>query len=210
MTRRLGELVAPEHTAVLTMECQRGVVGDLAIMTELREIVEAKGSLDAAGVLCRRARHAGAQVVHCTAEFRPDTRGSAANCRLLAMSTKLARQGQGVISGTPAAEVVPELDAQPTDIWMPRLHGLTPFTATSLDQVLRNLGVTTIIAVGQSVNVGISGLVLSGVDLGYQVVVPTDAVAGIPDDYAQAVITNSFAYLTTLTTTDEIVAAWDG
>ena len=206
----LRELVAPEHTAVLTMECQRGVVGDLATMTQLRDIVMAKGSLDAAGVLCRRARHAGAQVVHCTAEFRSDLRGSTANCRLLAASKKMAEAGDGLTSGTPSVEVVPELDQQPSDIVIPRYHGLTPFTATSLDQILRNLGVTTIIAVGQSVNVGLTGLVLSGVDLGYQVVVPTDAVAGIPADYADAAIQHCVGYLATLSTTEDIVGAWDG
>ena len=43
---------------------------------------------------------------------------------------------------------------------------------------------TTVVAIGVSLNVGVLGLVLSAVDLGYQVVVPTDAVAGVPEAYA--------------------------
>ena len=42
------------------------------------------------------------------------------------------------------------------------------------------MGVTTVIATGVSLNVGILGLCLSAADLGYRVVVPTDAVVGVP------------------------------
>ena len=94
------------------------------------------------------------------------------------------------------------------DLVVSRLHGLTPFTGTSLDQLLRNLDITTVVATGASVNVGVLGLVLSAVDLGYQVVVPTDAVAGIPTDYADAVLANTVSLLATLTTSAELVAAW--
>ena len=51
-------------------------------------------------------------------------------------------------------------------------------TSTSLDPVLRNLGVTTIVAAGVSVNVAIMGFMFEAVNLGYQFVLPRDAVAG--------------------------------
>ena len=38
-----------------------------------------------------------------------------------------------------------------------RLHGMTPFTSTSLDQILRNLGIRTVVATGVSVNLGVIG-----------------------------------------------------
>jgi len=85
---------------------------------------------------------------------------------------------------------------------------LAPFTSSALDQILRNMGVTTVIATGNSVNIGILGVVISAVDLGYQVVVPRDAVAGVPQSYADAVLDNTIAMLATVTTTDEIIAAW--
>jgi len=204
----LAELIDPAQTAVVTMECQRGVVGDLAMMAALRDEVEAKGSIEAAGRLCRLARAVTASVVHCTAEFRADGAGSATNARLLAMSARVRAEGGGPIEDTPAAELVPELDAQPSDLVLRRLHGVTPFMATSLDQVLRNLGVTTVVPVGQSVNVAISGLVMNAVDLGYQVVLPVDAVAGVPRPYADSVIEHSLSLLATVTTVDEIADIW--
>ena len=68
----LADLVRPDSTAVLTMELQRGVVGDLAALPHLREAAAAVGMPERAGMVCAAARAAGAEVVHCTAEFRPD------------------------------------------------------------------------------------------------------------------------------------------
>ena len=65
-----------------------------------------------------------------------------------------------------------------------RWHGIGPMGGTDLDATLRNLGVSTIVAVGVSVNVAITNLVMDAVNLAYRVVVPRDAVAGIPTDYA--------------------------
>ena len=79
---------------------------------------------------------------------------------------------------------------------------------TDLDAVLRNLGVSTIVTVGVSVNVAITNLVMDAVNAAYRVVIPRDAVAGIPTDYADAVIDNTLSLLATITTTDDLLEAW--
>ena len=208
---RLRLLVEPSQTAVLTMELQRGIVGDGAMLPALVEEVTRAGTLAAAGRLCQAARRVGARVVHCTAEARPDGAGSAQNCKIFALSARMRRQqGHGATDiGSPGAELVPELGQDPRDIVVPRLHGMTPFTSTSLDQILRNLGVHTVIATGVSVNLGIYGMSMTALDLGYQVVLARDAVAGVPVEYAQAVIDNSLSLITTVATVDDILAAWD-
>jgi nicotinamidase-related amidase len=201
----LTDLVAPGHTAVVTMELQRGITGDLATMVALREELQARGVIDAAAAVCRGARRAGARVVHCTAVTRPDEAGRLNNCRLLSAT---ARGAHAFEVGSPGAQVMPELEPADSDVEVPRLHGLTPFTGTSLDRVLRNMGVDTVVAVGNSVNVGILGLVLSAVDLGYQVVVPRDAVAGVPAEYGDAVMEHTISLLATVVTGDDLLAAW--
>ena len=55
---------------------------------------------------------------------------------------------------------------------------------------------------------GVFGLVVEAVNLGYRVVVATDAVAGVPASYAQDVLDNSIRMLATLRTVDQIAAAW--
>jgi nicotinamidase-related amidase len=205
MPLNLGELLASRHTAVLTMEMQRGVCGDLASVPTLAEIVRRQGTLTNAGRLVRAARSADVRVVHCTAEFRADFAGSTVNCPMIALAR---RHPEHLVMGTPSADVVPELGPEPEDLMCARVHGMSPFAGTSLDIWLRNLGVSTVVAPGVSLNVGVLGMVIEAVNLGYQVVVPTDAVAGVPAEYAEAVLNNTISVLATRTTVDEIIGLW--
>ena len=208
----LASLADPASTAVLTMELQRGVVGPGSMMEALSRQVAAAGTVRAAAAVCDAARNAGARVVHCVVETREDGAGGAVNCRILGLADKLRRE-RGIaptLVGSEGARLVPELGEDPRDLVVARWHGLTPFTSTSLDQTLRNLGVTTVVATGVSVNVGILGLCLSAVDLGYQVVLVRDAVAGVPEDYSDSVIEHSLAMVATVVTSAELLDAWAG
>jgi nicotinamidase-related amidase len=203
----LAELLDPAHTAVLTMELQRGVVGDDAAIPDLRAEVDRRGVVDQAARVVEAARRAGTRVVHCVAEFRADRAGSNDNAPLL---RALARGEPNLIVGSASTELVPALGPEPGDLVAGRRHGLTPFPGTDLDQTLRNLGVRTVVATGVSVNIGITGLVMVAVDLGYRCVVVTDAVAGVPADYADAVLRHTLAPLATLVTAAEVRAVWTG
>ena len=201
----LARLAAPDRSAVLTMELQRGVCGDLASITDLADAV-AEGDVIAhtAGLL-DAARSAGVPVVHCTAEFRPDRKGSMANSPFLAA---LAKGPAHLLVGSDEARVIPDLGPAEGDLVSPRLHGLSPFTGTELDAMLRSLDVRTVVATGVSVNLGIVGLCVEAVNLGYQVVVATDCVAGLPADYADAVLRNTIALLATRATSEQLITTW--
>jgi nicotinamidase-related amidase len=192
------------------MELQEGVVGDGAPLPVLVEEVERTGILDVARRVCTGARDAGARVVHCTAVSRPDGAGAAVNCKIFGLTERMRREGRpgSTELGTPGADLIDGLE-DPRDIVVARLHGMTPFTSTSLDQILRNLGVRTVVATGVSVNLGVLGLCLGAVDLGYQVVLVRDAVAGVPPAYAEAVIDNSLSFISTVVTSAELLAAWN-
>ncbi len=206
MPIELVELAAPGSCAVLTQEIQRGVLGDLTSFPQLAEAASQIGVIPNTARLVTRARQLGVPVIHCTAEFRADRAGSTVNCSLIAA---MVRNPDHLLVGTPAAELVPELGPEPQDLVSNRIHGVSPFTGTSLDTWLRNLGVETVVATGVSVNLGVLGLAIEAVNLGYQVVVPRDTVAGIPTAYADAVLDNTFPLITTLTTVDELLTAWE-
>lgn len=201
----LAVLIAPAHTAVLTMELQRGVVGDLSPMRDLADAASAANVVRNAAKVVRAARAVGARVVHCTFESRADRAGSIANAPLL---RALAKAEPHLLPGSDAASVMPELGPEASDVICARRHGLTPFVGTDLDVTLRNLGVRTVVVTGVSVNVGVLGMVMGAVDLSYETVVVTDAVAGIPTAYANAVLDNTLAVLAARATSDEIVARW--
>jgi nicotinamidase-related amidase len=70
------------------------------------------------------------------------------------------------------------------------------------------MDVDTVVATGNSLNIGVLGLVLSAVDLGYQVVVPRDAVAAVPAEYAEPLFANTISLLATVVSSDDLVAVW--
>jgi nicotinamidase-related amidase len=212
VNERLGTLVDPSHTTIITMELQKGIVGlDDALLPALPQAVKDAGVLETAGRVCKAARAAGARVVHATMRERPDGAGQAINCKIFAVGAKRrAAVGYSPTEiGRPGVELVDELDVQPSDIEVSRMHGMTPFTGTELDAVVRNLGTTTIVLMGVSLNLGIIGAALSALDHGYQVIVVRDAVTGVPKEYAEAVLENSISMIATIVTADELIAAWE-
>ena len=207
---RLARLLIPETTAVLTMELQNGVVGAGALMKALVDEVDRVGVRATAGWLCEAARDRGIQVVHCVAENRADGRGAVDNCKVFAMNNRLRREtgSTPIDQGSEGAKLVAELGPDERDIVVPRIHGLTPFTQTSLDQILRNLSIRTLVVTGVSVNMGIFGTVMSAVDLGYNVIIVRDGVCGVPREYSDAVLENSLSLLATIASADDVIGAW--
>lgn len=199
----LENLVDPARSAVITSEVQNGVVGKRSALPELAAI--SAPVVDRIGELCDAARGAGVRVLHATAARRDDAAGSNTNARLFAA---VRRSPVTLLPGSAEAQIVPRLGPRPEDLVLSRLHGLSPMTGTDLDPILRNLGVDTVIVTGVSVNVAITNLVMDAVNRGYQVVVPRDAVAGVPTEYADAVLDNTLAVLATITTVDRIVEVW--
>ena len=201
----LAALVAPAHTALVTQECQRGVLGDRSALPALAEAAQGE-VIQNISRLVEAAREAGARVVHCTAERRADGLGANHNARLF---QAMAKAEMILIPGSEAAEIVPEIRVAESDLVLPRLHGLSPFQGTELDSVLRNLGVQTVVGVGVSINVAITNLAFDAVNASYQVVIPRDAVAGFPSEYVEAVFQNTLGAIATLTTTDELLGHWE-
>ena len=202
----LATLVDPSHTAIITSEVQNGVVGERSALPALAEAAAAE-MLPSLARLLPAARSAGVQIVHCTAYRRADGKGANHNARLF---MGVRKSPVALLPGTPEVDVVSELGPEPSDLVLTRTHGLDPMAGTDLDPVLRNLGITTIVVTGVSVNVAVTNLVMDAVNRGYDVVLPRDAVCGIPRDYADAVIDNTLALLAAVTTTDELVAIWAG
>ena len=199
----LAELAAPEHTAIVTQECQGAVIGPNAGLAALAEEAR-RVALPNITRLLPAARAAGVRVVHCLVQRRPDGLGSNHNAKIFA----IGRSEVDIAPGTPGAAVLPELGPEPMDLVLSRWHGVGPMGGTDLDAVLRNLEVSTIVVVGVSLNIAIPNVVMDAVNAGYRVVLPKDAVAGIPAEYGAAMIANTLSLLATITTTDDLLQLW--
>ena len=199
----LAELAAPRHTAIVAQECQGAVTGPNAGLAVLAEEAR-RAALPNITRLLPAARAAGARIVHCLVQQRPDGLGANHNAKIFA----IGRGSVDITPGSPGAAVLPELGPEPTDLVLHRWHGVGPMGGTDLDAVLRNLDVSTIVVVGVSLNIAIPNLVMDAVNAAYRVIVPRDAVAGVPAEYGNAIIDNTLSLLATITTTDELLRAW--
>jgi len=170
-----------------------------------RVVVAGSINMDVVATASRHPR-VGETVAGHAVHYFPDGKGANRNARLFMGARK---SPVALTPGSDAAQPPAEIGVDAGDLVLPRHHGLGPMTGTQLDPILRNLGVTTIVGVGVSVNVGMMNFAFDAVNLGYQFVMPRDAVAGVPAEYADAVIENTLSLVATLTTTAEVVAAWE-
>ncbi|MEU6663907.1 cysteine hydrolase [Streptomyces sp. NPDC046821] len=202
---QLAELLDPATTVLLTVECQRGVVGTDSALPELAQEARSSGALGNVARLVSAAHESGVQVMHAVAERRPDGRGANSNGRLFRAAARLPVQQ---LTGTEAVEIAPPVEVADEDIVVRRLHGLSPIAGTDVDPLLRNLGCRTLIVTGVSSNVAIPNTVFDAVNLGYNVAVPADAIAGVPADYTPVMVRNTLSLVATVTSTEDILTCW--
>ncbi len=163
------------------------------------------GCIAALTRLVAAARAAGVRVIHSVFHQREDGWGD--NTDLLLFKV-IEKSPVKMYAGSDAVKPIDEIGQDPADFVIVRHHGMSPFPASELNAVLRNEGVNTIIPAGVSVNWAITNLTFDAVNRGFDVVVPRDAVTGIPAEYVELAIDHSLAFVSTIATTDEIVAAW--
>jgi nicotinamidase-related amidase len=149
------------------------------------------------------ARSFGARVVHATYEGSLGGRptGTARLWRVLGPAT--ADWAPGSASTTVLSELL-----APTDVVLPRHHGLFPTLDSELLPVLKGWGVSTIVLAGVSLNLAITHTAGHLTQAGFNLVVPRDAVGGTPQEYAKQVLDNTIAVLGRLTTVDQLIGEW--
>jgi nicotinamidase-related amidase len=196
----LGETA---RTAVVVVECQEGVLGASSILPALAGPAEVLvGPL---GSLLQGARAVGVTVVHATyaGPLGGSALGTAPLWKALAPATDVWTDAHG---GT---QVLSPLLGE-GDLVLPRHHGLNPAKGTELLPVLRGRGVDTIVLTGVSVNLALPLVAGEATEEGFHVVVPRDAVAGTPVEYAQQALKHTLGMLATLTTVKDLTEHWQG
>src|SRR4051794_11267118 len=202
---QLGDLVTPESTVVLTQECQKGVIGDLSLLPALAESARATGMIANVGRIVTTGRAAGCGVLHCIAATRADRRGASTNAPLFA---RPAKRAVTMLPGSEGPELVDGIEAADSDLFSPRIGGLSPVNGPDAPTLLRHLGAKTVVIAGVSTNVAIPNATFDCVNFGFNVVIARDAITGFPVEYTDVIIKNTLALVAKITTTDELVALW--
>jgi len=194
----------PDKTALLFIECQRGVVGDLSVLPDLA--AAAKPVLATMGRLAAAARNSGVQVAHLT--YLAAAGGRSTNRRSPLMRATLATAEWS--ESHPAAEVVPEIGVGPNDLVLPRHQGISPVHRTETLAILRNMGIEEVVVAGVSTNLAIPLVAVGAADEDFSVTIPTDACIGTPPEHHTSMLKNGLAFVARLTTVTELVAEWSG
>jgi nicotinamidase-related amidase len=195
-------MTAPDRSALLIIECQRGVVGDLSVLPDLASA--AQPVLERIGRLASAARDLGATVVHLT--YSPIAAGRSMNQR-----SPLSQATQSTASWGPehpGGDVVPVIGVATGDLVFERHQGLSPVHRTETLAVLRNMGIDEVVLAGVSTNLALPAVAVAASDEDFSVVVVRDGSIGVPESHHQSILRHSLAFVARVATVDEIVAGW--
>jgi nicotinamidase-related amidase len=140
----------------------------------LAQVVEERHLVPTIAALAQAFRRSGHAVVHSHLRPRADWQGFRVNCAAAAA----IRRADVICEGKPGTLPDPGLEPDPADFVVTRRTGLTSFHGTELDALLQSLRIETVVVTGVSTNLGVLGTVIEAVNRGYEVVVPTDCIAG--------------------------------
>jgi nicotinamidase-related amidase len=194
--------IDPAHTAVIALEVQENLLEpDKAMIPGIARSAAAIGLVPRLARLYAEARRVGAPVIYVVDARRADGYGGAKNL-MIARATK---DGQEFFVH---GDVVAALRPEPGDLVIGREHGMTGFYTTPLDAYLRNLDITTVILTGVSANIAVNGTSIEAMNLGYRVIVPSDAIAGDPPEYVEMLLRYTIRNVAIVAPTQAILDAW--
>jgi nicotinamidase-related amidase len=173
-----------DRCALIVIDLQKGIVAAPALIHPPADIV------NRAAELAPAFRHRHLPVVLVNVSGRPPGRTEA---------------GPPKMSFPPDwTELVPELEQQPGDL---RITKQCPgaFTGSSLDEILRERGVTQVFLAGIATSVGVESTARSAYDLGYNVVFVLDAITDRDPDVHRNSVEKIFPRLGETTTTDDLL-----
>ncbi|MCW2527585.1 MAG: isochorismatase family protein [Pseudonocardiales bacterium] len=189
-------------TALITIECQNGIVGAESALPELADA--AAPMLATLGMMAQGMRAAGCQVVHLV--YVPAF-GNRSSNRMTSMMARSLAPMDDWTAVHPATQVVPEIGVDPRDLVVPRHSGMSPTYRTEVFPMLRNAGFDTVVLAGVSLNIAIPLVAAQAVDESFTVIVARDTVAGTPREHGDSMLKYTVGFLATITTADELVAA---
>jgi len=196
-----------ERTAVVVIECQNDLiheshVGTRGIGGALAAAVQQRGVLTNIARVLNAARAAGIPVLYANKESKPGVPTGDAPIYRIGKRVPILREGSS------GADVHPAIAPRDGDIVIRRFLSIDASYGSGLFGTLRVLGRSVIVAMGVSTNFAVEGMVRGAVNRSFEVVVPEDCCASTPEDMHRFSIERILPILGTVSTSTEVVAAW--
>jgi nicotinamidase-related amidase len=189
-------LFSTQHTAVLAMDCQSGIVS--AYLQPAEEFLARSARVLSA------ARKAGMMVIHVQMGFRPGLPEVSSRNKLLA-AVKANPQHQRLFQGASGA-IHPTLGPEPGDIVVTK-HRVSAFTGTDLEMLLRAREIETLVLFGIATSGVVLSTLLNAFDLDFRVVAISDCCADRDAEVHTALIDRFFKHRGDVITAAEFVGA---
>jgi nicotinamidase-related amidase len=190
------------RTALLNVHWQNDIAGGKgAFAPFFWESIVRSGATQTTVDLVTDARKSGMLVIWAQAEFRPGYPELPINNGL----NEAIKATNALIRGSHGAENISELTPLETELIVGH-PGTSAFRDTPLDAVLRMNHIETILFTGVATNITVEGTARDAVNLGYRVVIVSDACAAATDA-AHAATLETFSLLGQTATVEEIHAA---
>jgi ureidoacrylate peracid hydrolase len=204
----LAERIAPEHTALVIIDMQKDLVLDGFVTHRAgRDLAATRSIIPNLERLLAAARGTGVVVCHVGFSTLPDHASDSgpwlAQRRRSAFTTDVL-----CMAGSEGAEFIDALAPADGELVIHK-HRFSAFKGTDLDMVLRARGVATVITTGVSTNVCVESTLRDAFETGYYVAIPSDATASWNMDLHEATLQTVTHRFGLVTTTAEILAAWE-
>lgn len=192
----------PRRTALVNVHWQNDIVTSSgAFAPFFAESVLRHGVIESTSKLVGSVRALGSLIVWARAAFRPGYPELILNNGLNRAISDLG----ALVDGSRGAQIIPELEPLPEESVVSH-PGTSAFPNTALDMILRRAAIRTVLLTGVSTNVTVEGTARDAVNLGYDVVLVSDACAAATDEAHEATLA-TFSLLGKVATAEEVRAA---
>jgi nicotinamidase-related amidase len=166
-----GLYLEPRRTAIVAVDFIPEIMGaDGAFAPMFHAEVERTNLIPRAARLLNGARAARVKVVYSRATFQPGYPDLVAN---LPLFSNIVEAGC-LVDGTPGTAILDAVTPHKGDVVLAH-HRVSCFHGTELDVVLRGAGIDTVVIAGVATNLAVESTARAGADLGYRVLVASDA-----------------------------------
>ncbi|GLY29720.1 isochorismatase family cysteine hydrolase [Kineosporia sp. NBRC 101731] len=195
--------LTPSTTAVLVIDMQNdNVLAEGAFAaTGAAEHASAQNVVGNVRTVLDAARAAGAAVFHNIIVVYPGRDVGGTNAPIFNMLGP-----ESLKRGSWGAQIVDGLGDLGDEIVLERMR-MSAFNGSSLDFMLRNLGITDVVVVGVWTNMAVEHTARDAADHGYRVTVVSDATSSINADWHQAALSFALTNIVTIADTAAVTKA---
>ena len=205
----MGLTLHLERTAVVVIECQNDLVHESRIGTPgiggaLAAAVRGRDVLPNIARVLEAARAAHVPVLYANKESKPGI--PTTNAPIF----RIGKRHPILLEGTWGAEVHAAIAPHDGDYVLRRFLSVDASYGSSLFGTLRALGRSHLIMMGVSTNFAVEGTVRGAVNRLFEVVVPEDCCASVPEEMHRFSVERILSLLAAVTTADQVIAALHG